>query len=210
ERKETQVKQASQVKKETVAKIKKNPVTKLAVSKALESAKNNPETASPNSMERSSSEERRGLLSALPVLKKKSDAVEKTKAPKAKTGEAAQKSAAKATSLSSKPLTDLKVAAAENSSPRLLLPRKLPGPDTPPEIAKLLLDADKEEKTAAALRKKADKCIAFVEGGMLNYTQQKRMTIEAKEHLRLAAEAEERCQALRRQAELAGSNKGSF
>lgn len=94
-----------------------------------------------------------------------------------------------------------------SSETRHLLPRKLPGPNTPPEIAKLLLEADKEEKLAASLRKKADKCIAFAEGGLMNPEQQRRMMMEAKRHLQESNQAEERCQALRRQAEIADNGK---
>lgn len=93
---------------------------------------------------------------------------------------------------------------------RKLLPRKLPGPDTPPDIAKLLLEADKEEKLSLNLRKKADKCIAFMEGGLMNPDQQKRMMIQAKQHLKLASEAEERAQALRRQVEIAETGRNSI
>lgn len=93
---------------------------------------------------------------------------------------------------------------------RKLLPRKLPGPGTPPDIAKLLLDAEQEEKLSISLRKKADKCMAFIDGGLMGPEQQKRMMIEAKRHLQDAAAAEERCQALRRQVEIAETGRSSL
>lgn len=109
----------------------------------------------------------------------------------------------------SKPTTIRSITSSSGSlerlsAPRRLMPRQLPGPDTPPEIAKLLLEADAEDRNAAALRKKADKCIAFMEGGLMNAQQQAKMAAEAKRHLSAANEAEERAQAIRKQVELAG------
>lgn len=92
-----------------------------------------------------------------------------------------------------------------NGPIKMILPRVVPTDDTPPEIAKLLLDALQEEKNARALRKKADKCMSFADCGMLSYEQQKKMLIEARQHLKDASEAEERCQALRKQAMTASS-----
>ena len=86
---------------------------------------------------------------------------------------------------------------------RKLLPRVMPGPDTPPHISRLLLYADREEKLAASLRKKADKCIEYAEGGMMNYDQQKKIMAQAKEALQKAQGAEDLAQSFRRQAEIA-------
>ena len=92
---------------------------------------------------------------------------------------------------------------------KMLLPKMVPTEDTPPQIAKLLLDAIQEEKNARILRKKADKCMSFVDCGMLSYEQQKKMLIEARQHIKDANEAEERCQALRRQAQTASCGQAS-
>jgi hypothetical protein len=94
--------------------------------------------------------------------------------------------------------------------PRYLLPREMPGPDTPADLAKLILDANREEKLASSLRKKADKCMEFINGGLMNYEQQRRMELQARQALKQAGEAEERSQALRKQVELAGSNRQSI
>lgn len=86
---------------------------------------------------------------------------------------------------------------------RKLLPRVMPGPDTPPHIARLLIYADREEKLAVSLRKKADKCIEYAEGGMMNYDQQKKIMAQAREALQKAQGAEDLAQSFRRQAEIA-------
>ncbi len=129
----------------------------------------------------------------------------------AKAAKVAEATKASAAALTPKPVPSTpEPPMVADQAARKLLPRRLPGPDTPPAIARLLLDADKEEKTAIALRKKADKCIAYAEGGMMNYDQQKLIMAQAREHLKRAAEAEERSQNLRRQAELADNGKPSM
>jgi hypothetical protein len=70
-----------------------------------------------------------------------------------------------------------------------------------------MLEANKEERTASALRKKADKCIEYLNSGLMAYDQQKRTEAQAKQALRQANEAEEHSQALRRQVEIAESGK---
>lgn len=132
-----------------------------------------------------------GKLKDLAFLKQPKEASKKSKQGATETGRVLSK---KPEQVSSEPL-------------KALLPRKLPGPDTPPDIAKLLLDADKEEKLAYSFKKKADKCISFAESGLMNPEQQGRMMLEAKRHLRDARAAEERCQTLRRQAEIATNGK---
>ncbi len=86
---------------------------------------------------------------------------------------------------------------------------KMPGSDMPRNIAWLLLEANREEKTAFTLRKKADKCIEFMNDGLMSYEQQKRLKVQARQALRLADESEERSQVLRRQVEIAESGKNS-
>ena len=88
-----------------------------------------------------------------------------------------------------------------------MLPRIVPTADTPPAIAKLLNNALQEEKNASNLRKKADKCMALADCGMLCYEQQKKMLIEARQRIKEANEADERCQTLRRQAQMASSGR---
>jgi len=90
------------------------------------------------------------------------------------------------------------VPASPSGSPKYLLPRQVPGPDTPPAIAKLLVDANREEKNAIVLRKKADKCMEYASSGLMSYEQQKKMEIAARQNIKQADEAEERCQELRR------------
>jgi hypothetical protein len=138
----------------------------------------------------------RRILGSLPSMKWKSGAGAVLPKPGKSTAARSSSSISTNTSAPSGPV-------------KMLLPKMVPTEDTPPEIAKLLLDAIQEEKNARALRKKADKCMSYVDCGMLSYEQQKKMLIEARQHIKDANEAEERCQALRRQAQTASSGRAS-
>jgi hypothetical protein len=130
-----------------------------------------------------------GLLGGLSVLKHK----DKKPAPEEKT-------------VAQKPNTTKTARPVEKpvvtSTPKMLLPKMVPGPNSPPDIIKLITEANQAERESQVWRKKAKKCMQFLDGGLLNYDQQKKMQAEAKQNLKLANEAEERSQALRKQVEL--------